>query len=80
VPGRRDALRRFLQDRDIATAIYYPVPLHQQECFRHLGPHPTLPVAEVLAEEVISLPVFPELTREEHTAVVAAIAEFLDRP
>jgi dTDP-4-amino-4,6-dideoxygalactose transaminase len=67
--GRRDALRRFLQERGIASEVYYPVPMHAQECFRAFGPHRALPVAEALAEEVVSLPVFPEMTPEERAAV-----------
>ena len=54
----RDSLRRWLQEREIASEIYYPVSLHQQECFRSLGPYPALPVCEALADEVLSLPVF----------------------
>jgi dTDP-4-amino-4,6-dideoxygalactose transaminase len=73
----RDALRRFLEERGIASAIYYPLPLHKQECFQSFGPYPPLPVAEALAEEVISLPVFPELTPAEHTAVSTAVLDFL---
>jgi dTDP-4-amino-4,6-dideoxygalactose transaminase len=76
--GRRDALRRFLQDRGVASAIYYPVPMHAQECFRPFGPHPALPVAEALANEVVSLPVFPEMTSEERGAVLAAIKKGTD--
>jgi dTDP-4-amino-4,6-dideoxygalactose transaminase len=75
----RNALRKWLQEREIASEIYYPVPLHRQECFRDFGPYPSLPVAEALAEEVISLPVFPELTPEEHAAVVEAVMEFAAR-
>jgi dTDP-4-amino-4,6-dideoxygalactose transaminase len=75
-PGRRDALRDFLAQRDIASAIYYPLPLHCQECFRGPGPQPRLPVAETLAAEVLSLPVFPEMTVAEQDSVVEAIAEF----
>jgi dTDP-4-amino-4,6-dideoxygalactose transaminase len=78
--GRRDALRRFLEERGIASEIYYPVPLHAQECFRAFGPHPVLPVAEALADEVVSLPVFPEMTSEERGAVLAAIMDFLESP
>jgi dTDP-4-amino-4,6-dideoxygalactose transaminase len=78
--GRRDALRRFLEERGIASEIYYPVPLHAQECFRAFGPHPALPVAEALADEVVSLPVFPEMTSEECGAVLAAIMDFLESP
>jgi dTDP-4-amino-4,6-dideoxygalactose transaminase len=74
--GKRDALRRFLQERGITSEIYYPVPMHMQECFRAFGPHPALPVAEALADEVVSLPVFPEMTSEERAAVLAAITDF----
>ena len=76
--GARDGLRRHLEERGIASEIYYPVPLHRQECFRGFGPHAALPVAEALAEEVLSLPVFPEMTEEEQNAVVEAIREFGD--
>jgi dTDP-4-amino-4,6-dideoxygalactose transaminase len=76
--GGRDALRRFLEGCGIASEIYYPVPLHKQECFRAFGPYPALPVAEALADEVVSLPVFPEMTPEERGAVLAAIVEFLE--
>jgi dTDP-4-amino-4,6-dideoxygalactose transaminase len=72
----RDALRGFLQDCGIASAIYYPVPLHRQECFCEYGPFPELPVAEALAAEALSLPVFPEMIAEEQSAVVEAIVEF----
>jgi dTDP-4-amino-4,6-dideoxygalactose transaminase len=72
----RDALRSHLQGRGIASEIYYPIPLHRQECFRDFGPHPGLPVAEALAGEVISLPVFPELMPEEQESVITAVTEF----
>jgi len=72
----RDVLRGWLAAREIASEIYYPVPLHMQECFQNLGPRPALPVAETAADEVLSLPVFPELTSEEQDAVVAAISDF----
>jgi dTDP-4-amino-4,6-dideoxygalactose transaminase len=72
----RDALRKHLQGRGIASEIYYPIPLHRQECFRSFGPHPELPVAEALAAEVISLPVFPELTPEERETVIKAVVDF----
>jgi len=73
----RDSLRRWLQERGIASEIYYPVPLHQQECFRPFGPYPALPVCEALADEVISLPVFAELTSTELNAVSDAISDFV---
>jgi len=62
--------------RGIASAIYYPVPLHLQECFRGPGPPPLLPVAEALAAEVLSIPVFPELTAPEQAAIVHANLDF----
>jgi dTDP-4-amino-4,6-dideoxygalactose transaminase len=74
----RDALRQFLTGRGIGSEIYYPVPLHAQECFRDWGPHPPLPVCEQMAAEVVSLPVFPELTAEEQAAVVEAVGEFVE--
>jgi dTDP-4-amino-4,6-dideoxygalactose transaminase len=70
--GRRDALRQHLTAAGIGQEIYYPLPLHQQECFAHL-PKVTLPVAEKLAGEVISIPVFPELTEAELGEVATAI-------
>jgi dTDP-4-amino-4,6-dideoxygalactose transaminase len=74
----RDALRQLLARRGIASEIYYPVPLHAQECFRDLGPRPSLPVCEQMAAEVVSLPVFPEMTAEEQAAVVEAVGEFVE--
>jgi dTDP-4-amino-4,6-dideoxygalactose transaminase len=73
----RNALRSFLRERGIASEIYYPLPLHRQECFQAYGPHRPLPVAEAMAEEALSLPVFPEMTGEERTAVVDAIRDFI---
>jgi dTDP-4-amino-4,6-dideoxygalactose transaminase len=68
----------FLQDRQIGSEIYYPRPMHQQECFESAGPHPSLPVTERLAQECLSLPVFPELTGTELQTVVTAVSAFLE--
>ncbi len=76
--GRREALRAHLTSKGIGTEIYYPLPLHEQVCFAHLGYKPEdFPVAHRLAGEVISLPIYPELPREQLEWVCAAIGEFL---
>jgi dTDP-4-amino-4,6-dideoxygalactose transaminase len=63
---KRDAIARALKDKDIASAIYYPVPLHRQEVFTRLFPNSApLPQSELCAGEVLSLPMFPELTKDE---------------
>jgi len=75
---RRDELRAFLQDRGIATALYYPEPLHLQECFADLGYRPgSLPVAEAACREVVALPIFPSIRAEQQEQVVGAVTEFL---
>ncbi len=73
--GRRDGLRQYLTSRGIGSEVYYPVPLHRQECFHHLAP-PPLPCSEQLSNEVISIPVFPELTEQERAAVAEAVVGF----
>ncbi|HYO24431.1 MAG TPA: DegT/DnrJ/EryC1/StrS family aminotransferase [Lacipirellulaceae bacterium] len=75
--GRRDALQQFLNERKIGSAVYYPIPLHLQECFAAWGCQPgSLPVTEQAAREVLSLPIYEELTRAEQDAVIGAVAEF----
>ncbi len=73
--GRRDALRQHLTERGIGCEIYYPVPLHLQECFAHL-PAADCPVSETLAREVFSIPVYPELTSAQLEEVAAAFGSF----
>jgi dTDP-4-amino-4,6-dideoxygalactose transaminase len=69
----RQALADALQKAGVASAIYYPVPLHQQEVFLKMyGHHDSLPVTETCAAEVLSLPMFPELTPEE-TRLIADV-------
>jgi dTDP-4-amino-4,6-dideoxygalactose transaminase len=76
--GGREALRAHLTAKGIGSEIYYPLPLHEQACFGQLGYKPEdFPVAHRLAGEVISLPIYPELPREQLEQVCAAVAEFL---
>ena len=74
---RRDDLAAFLNERQIQSGVHYPVPIHLHEAFRHLGYGPgDFPVAEGLAGRILSLPMFPEITADQTTAVVDAIKEF----
>jgi dTDP-4-amino-4,6-dideoxygalactose transaminase len=77
VTERRDELKRFLDERQIGNAIYYPVPFHKQECFQYLKYRAgEFPKSEFAAEHTLSIPVYPELTDAQQDDVIAAIAEF----
>ena len=77
---RRDELKRALDEQGVGNAIYYPVPLHLQECFRDLGYREgDFPHSERACREVLSLPVYGELSPAQQEQVVAAIAAFYAR-
>ena len=74
---KRDGLREHLTKKEIATAIYYPLALHEQECFRDLGYQGgDFPEAERAARETLALPIYPELSAEQQRYVAESIADF----
>lgn len=76
---RRDELRAYLQEQQVGTEVYYPVPLHLQECFAELGYHQgDFPVSEAAAKETLALPIYAELSDRQAGHVVDCIASFLN--
>jgi dTDP-4-amino-4,6-dideoxygalactose transaminase len=73
----RDNLREHLRTSGIPSEIYYPIPLHLQKAFSYLDHKPgDFPASEGASREVLSLPIYPELTEAQQRSVVAAIASF----
>lgn len=78
--GKRDALQAHLKALGIGSAIYYPIPLHEQPCFAYLGYRKgQFPETERICQEVLSLPVYPEMTEAMREEVAAAILGFFGR-
>jgi dTDP-4-amino-4,6-dideoxygalactose transaminase len=76
--GQRNAVKQRLAEAGVGCEVYYPIPLHQQECYRTLGYRAgSLPETERAAEEVLSLPIFPELTAAEQNTVIGRLSEAL---
>jgi dTDP-4-amino-4,6-dideoxygalactose transaminase len=78
--GQRDDVLNSLREQKVGATIYYPVPLHLQECFADLGYKPgDLPESETACAEVLALPIFPELTADKQEIVVRSISKALGR-
>ena len=77
--GLRDDLRKNLTERKIGTEIYYPLGLHEQECYRYLGyAAESLPETYKASREVLALPIFPELWESEQRTVVRGIKTYFE--
>ena len=80
VPNFRDALREYLSENGVGTDIYYPVPLHLQECFAFVGHSKgDFPESERAAAETLALPIYPELRADQQEYVVETIGRFYRR-
>lgn len=76
---KRDQLRKFLQEKEIGTEIYYPVPFHQQECFAYLKNDGGYPTSDLSAANSTALPIYPELSQEQIRYVVECIKEYFTK-
>lgn len=75
--GRRDSLRAFLSEQNVGSEIYYPIPVHQQECYADLNfDDANLPETILACEEILNLPIFPSMTESEQRRVVDTVAKF----
>jgi dTDP-4-amino-4,6-dideoxygalactose transaminase len=77
----RDWLKQQLQEAGVSTIIYYPIPIHRQPAYAHLGYGPgSLPITERLCAEVLSLPIFPELSDEQQDTVIHQLRRLAGAP
>lgn len=77
---KRDELQAYLKEKGIGSAVYYPVPLYKQPAYKHLGLQPEdFPEAEKAAKEVLSIPMFPEITEEQVARVCETIRKFYEQ-
>ena len=78
--SKRDELRAHLKEKGVGTEIYYPLPMHLQNCYQDLGYRKgAFPLSERAAEEVMSLPIYAELSDAQLTYVVEMVADFFKR-
>ncbi|MCC6652087.1 MAG: DegT/DnrJ/EryC1/StrS family aminotransferase, partial [Candidatus Eisenbacteria bacterium] len=76
---KRDELKKHLGEKNIGCEVYYPVPLHVQKCFAHLGYKPgSMPVSEAAAAETLALPIYPELSEEQIRYVAQTVRDFVE--
>lgn len=73
---KRNALKKFITDNGIGNDVYYPIPFHEQECFKYLSQGNDFPVSNCAANDSLALPIFPELLPEQIEYVVKTISEF----
>jgi dTDP-4-amino-4,6-dideoxygalactose transaminase len=77
---RRDELKKFLEDNGVGCAVHYPIPLHLQKAYAHLGCKAgDFPVAEKAAQQCLSLPIYPELTDKQILRVVEVVKNFFSK-
>ncbi len=76
---KRNALKKFITEQGIGNDVYYPVPFHEQECFKYLSQGNDFPVSNCAANDSLALPIFPELMPEQIEYVVSSIAEFMQK-
>jgi len=77
---QRDKIKAFLASKGVESGVHYPIPLHLQPAYKDLGFHKgRFPVSEQLAREILSIPIYPELTEEQRKYVVDHIKQFLEK-